>query len=359
MSFGLRDLKKHRRPGGKVSYHRHLVVGEDIFSLSLYHRLWCEHGPGEVVLLAKAVDWKFSGPKSLRGQDNIDAFKRLCPQVSLRMCAEEPLFYKQSGFHPFGGAIASEKLCFAEKFFTLQGAGVDGRELFPCLADTSFLEQLSPLEQSPLELEESRPEDLINPAHYRLFCSDGSSLECQELYWGLGPGKLLEVYRQADADLAKFCRHIRSSGVLHVRYEFAGPIAPAELGNGRTLFFPLSYTHQWGHFIGEFKDSEVLELMAFYDPDETSEEEISKKIKILGRNLEKIFPDFKKEFRGRFIRLEDSGAALEIDDGYFERLKKNHPHLNFVGMNAPLAEGKPGLSFLARGLASVSAEAQA
>ena len=172
---------------------------------------------------------------------------------------------------------------------------MDLEALFPCLRDRNFIQNLGQIPAHSLK----RVEKL--PRHYRLECTGGNVLECEHLYWGRGPWQLLHLYHRPGQALTGLCHKSPPLGALFVRYEFAAPIAVRE----ETLFFPLSYTHPWGHFVGEFGRDGALELVGPFDRENVSEEEIGRRIKMLGRHLEKIFPNFKREYLRRFIRLED------------------------------------------------------
>jgi hypothetical protein len=110
-----------------------------------------------------------------------------------------------------------------------------------------------------------------------------------------------------------------------------------------TLFIPLSYTHEWGHFVGEFKNKgfQEIEFMHFVDEDQSSEEDISRTIRLLKKNMEKIFDQFTKNEHREFISLEQEIGCLKIDDNLFrtslDSLKEILKNFTFIGINAPIA----------------------
>ena len=141
---------------------------------------------------------------------------------------------------------------------------------------------------------------------------------------------------------------------------------------------PLSYTHDWGHFVGEFKDIEIdnpeikdefspkkikfqrANFVTFMDIGHTSEDDISKKIRLLKKILEKIFGENATYFRSEFIKLSPDSGCLNIDDSAGNNALKEYSQLQFFGFNAPLKHSSEGLelcedsrerlSFLARAL---------
>ena len=127
---------------------------------------------------------------------------------------------------------------------------------------------------------------------------------------------------------------------------------------GETFFIPLSLTHEWGHFLGNFFEmngGHFLELQHYFDPEELSEEEVSRRIKILKRSLEKVFPSFSKALENEYLSIDEN--ATQVVDNPLLKDKSKIEGLTFVGENAPLpnldeSKETQGLSHFVRGLIS-------
>ena len=76
--------------------------------------------------------------------------------------------------------------------------------------------------------------------------------------------------------------------------------------------------------------------MCFVDPEHNDEEELSKKVRMLKKSLEKIFEKFNGTKYVEFISLIDSSPSLTIDDTAYGQLASELDHLKMVATNAPL-----------------------
>ena len=86
------------------------------------------------------------------------------------------------------------------------------------------------------------------------------------------------------------------------------------------MFIPLSYTHEHGHYVGEFKTQnghQVADFLHYIDENHASEEDISRIIRGLKKGFEKIFENFSKINFREYIALEDEIACLKIDDNSY------------------------------------------
>jgi hypothetical protein len=147
----------------------------------------------------------------------------------------------------------------------------------------------------------------------------------------------------------EFCESTKTSSALFVKFVFEKPISDMQ----ETLFIPLSYTHEWGHFVGEFNKlqgdangEQEIEFIHFLDEDQASEEDISRYIRLLKKNMEKIFEKFSKIKAREYIVLEQEIGCLKIDDDLFGRSvnegKKEGLNLFLLGINAPLIDTNYG-----------------
>lgn len=345
--FNLLSLKKVQNTEVKNHYFRHVVIGEDLFTLALFWELRKKYGENQVTWVAprpvNKKDLLPIGPSLLRGKENIESFKRYFPDVEVNTFEQPSEFFKELKWRQFGGRAKSEKLLWNEEFFTLERGDFDYEDLFPFLKEENLFEVLEAhrMDFRVKGLVKCTPDDLVEPAHFKITLSNDDLLSCEHLYWGLGPGEFLHEYDDKSAlsdDFITYCEHTSSPSALLVKLAFEKPITDKK----ETLFIPLSYTHEWGHFIGEFKQGEegkqVAEFITFLDIDHTNEDEISKKIRLLKKNLEKIFGENSGEICDEFIKVTTQSPCLKIDDTLFEKVSNEVGHNFFVSYNGPLEQ---------------------
>jgi hypothetical protein len=119
MSFSdIRALKKEESNETVSRFVRHLVVGEDLYSVALYKSLLEKFGNEEVQLLCQSelspLEILPKGPSSLRGQVNIESFKKLFPNIEIKEVEGEAEYFKEQEFRKFSGR-GSLKPFFGER----------------------------------------------------------------------------------------------------------------------------------------------------------------------------------------------------------------------------------------------------
>lgn len=324
-----------------VSY---LVIGKDIFALSQYNKLVKEHGEENVRLLSQdpllRSDLFPKGPTTVRGELNQKIYKEMFHETEIREFAESALFYKDMQWKSFSGRSKSEVLKFDEDFFTGSRIDPDYVSMFKDV-DLSD-EYLNAINESSYQVKIKAIRRLEEG--FVVECINGTEFICKKLYVGLSPFQYLELYEnkhELSDKFMQFCESTKTSSALFVRFVFNKKILS---DMKETLFIPLSYTHDWGHFLGEFKmvgDTQEIEFMHYMDENSLSEEDVSRIIRLLKKSMEKIFPNFLKFKSEEFIALEQEIGCLKIDDDLFhESLKsgKNETKdLFLLGINAPLS----------------------
>lgn len=346
MSFGLSKLKKHVEQRSERSYSRHLVVGEDIYALAMYQKLLETYGPEEVALLGRVIedaeDYRHKGPDAFRGQTNLNLLKDLYPEANLTLDERPSLFLKEGTWREFGGRAKPEPLLFGEEYFARPRI-VGADDFYPKL-DPERLKNMAEKAHQVLlaKLERLTPEDLVENVHWRVTGVDGVHYECERMYWAHSPAYFLELYgdkNKLSDELIELCESTQTSAQLKVSLFFEKPIT--ELS--QTVFIPQSYTHEWGHFVGEFcaekkGPGQWAEFTCFIDKNASSEEEISKKFRLLKKNIEKIAPDMSSTKVQEYLVLSPEAPCLKIDDSKFLERKDEFPNCSFVSVNAPLGE---------------------
>ena len=261
----------------------YLVIGKDIFSLSLYNDLKTAHGVENVRLLSQDAilrsDLFPKGPSSIRGETNQRLFKELYPDVVLTKCSENSMFYKDSQWKSFGGRSKSEVLKYDEGFFTGDRIDPDFEQIFKNIPHSDEFINLVSEEAYHVKIKAIRRVE----ARFIVECINGTEFNCEYLYFGLSPNHYLEYYTEKSElsdEFIQFCESTKTSSALFVKYAFQEkPLSDLK----ETLFIPLSYTHDWGHFIGEFKNNngvQEIEFMHFLEDHLVSEEDVSRIIRL-------------------------------------------------------------------------------
>lgn len=328
----------------------HLVVGKDIFAISIYKALQEKYGKDQVRLLSEDAILKSDllpkGPSTVRGKNNQQVVQELYPAAIGEIGAEQALFYKDMMWKSFGGRSKAEALKFNEEFFTSTRFNVDAEVIFPELKNTTEL-----LANLNSEAYQVRLKSIHRAGTgFKIECINGTEFECEKLYFGQSPYQYLEFYSQKNElsdTFIEFCESTKTPSALCVKFVFEKPISDIK----ETLFIPLSYTHEWGHFIGEFNTSvkdngevQEIEFIHFLDEDQASEEDISRVIRLLKKSMEKIFEKYSKTTASEYIVLEQEIGCLEIDnDLFFNSVnsgKNELQNLFLLGINAPVSDAQ-------------------
>jgi hypothetical protein len=345
MSFNLRSLKKVDDQKVETKYFRHAVFGDDLFSVALLKELQKKYGKENVMWICQRPigekDLIPMGPNTLRGEANIEKFKRFFPDVETKEVDTPAEFFKELKWRPFGGRAKPEPLLWNEEFFTNKRADFDVYAVFPFLKEEGLYEELeaSRTDLGVKSVKKITPDDLAEPANFELELSNSDILKCEHLYWGGGPQSFLDSYsnkNELSNEFITFCEEASAPAALYIQIEFKKPVTD----KNETLFIPLSYTHEWGHFVGEFIDldngGQRGEFVTYMDISHTNEQEISKKIRLLKKNLEKIFGENASVFDSEFIKLSETSPCLKIDDKLFKDLANDWQNLSLASFNAPM-----------------------
>lgn len=332
----------------------HLVVGKDMFAVSIYRDLVLKYGRENVRLLSEdqilSSDSMIKGPGTIRGEENKKVIHDLFPESIVTKILKPSIFYKDMSWKAFGGRSKPEALKFDEEFFT-------GSRFEIPMPEVENIEDSYQVKIKSIAKKENR---------FLIECINGTEFSCEKLYFGKSPYHYMHLFSDKSMlsdRFIQFCESTQTSSALVVKFVFEKPLSDIE----ETMFIPLSYTHDWGHFIGEFKTvgaQQTIEFIHFIDEDHTSEEEISRTIRQLKKSLEKIFEKFSSSKMEEYIAIEHEIGCLKIDDrAYNECLesdKKNTDNLFFIGINAPIINAHckealceysaKNISFLARGL---------
>ncbi len=345
-----------------------LILGGDLFALATYDFFKKKFSSENTKILTKEIlnseNSTFLGPNILRGKENIEYIKNAFEYAEIEETTEASKFYKDMKFKPFGGRGKSETLLWGEEFYTTPAASYSLNKIFPFITEESFYTDARENQIELLYSKVFKEGDL-----WVVECSNGTQIYTKRLVWAESPWKFYEEAVNKEKISNEFIEFVESSKTpcaLHIKLEF-----DKELTEQReTLLIPLSYTHEWGHFICEFSDASLEngrqtgEFLTFIDANDTNEEDISKKIRLLKRNLEKIYPSFKEINAREFIVLTENTHSLNFDDSFFLEAQEFLKNAFFVSSSAPFyyedqneisdADSSCGLTHLARGLKVLS-----
>ena len=333
-----------------------LVVGEDIHTLCYIFKRKAQFENSKFIISKKlnTADIFGKGYEKIRGKQNI----KFCMESPIKDSLSEEYssanFFKDNQFRPFGGRSKNETLQKEEVFFTQKSKKFLFEKELSFLKDSSFwvfLDEKSYTGQIKSlrfkEVDSSWAVELLN----------GTVFSSKNLVWGLPPWKLLSLIKDKSSlnnEFIEFCESTKGAFGLKVLFKLKSKISDM----GETFFIPLSLTHEWGHFLGSFFEmngEHFLELEHYFDPEELSEEEVSRRIKILKRSLEKIFPSFSKDLENEYLSIDEN--ATQVVDNPLLKDKSKIEGLTFVGENAPLpnldkSKETQDLSHFVRGLIS-------
>ncbi len=372
--MGIRSITKLKKVEEKKQtekFVRNVIIGNDIFALNSLYEI--RKKTEEVILYTdKEFDFnaiELKGPSQLRGDVNIEYFKVALKKEEVSISNGEPQFFKDLKFRKFGGRSKPEPIQWGEDFYQNQYANIDLDEIFPLeKIKENFNELLNSVTVAQvIKVKRILTEDMIENAKWYVEFSSGEQVRCENLIWNLNVDQFFSKIENKDSlssEFIQYCDQTRTPSTLNITFEMDGELTEKR----ETLFIPLSYTHEWGHFICEFgeyneeKNKQTAKFVLFVDKSQTSEEELARKIRLLKRNIEKIFPKFKKISYKEYIVLSDFSPCLKIDDSLAKNFLLEDNNLSFVGFNAPLVDQVSqeglfgdslfGLSHLARAHAS-------
>lgn len=348
MSFNdILKLKKQKEDEQKAvnKYYKSLVVGKDLFAVKVHHELSKSIENGSLAFLApdkveslKDLQWR--GPSRARG-NNSNTLKQMCPELVNETAETSAIFFKEGKFHEFDSRAKPSPLLEGESYFMQNTLRINENQIYPELSSDEVLGRvLSEAIACPIvKIEFYRdPEDLIEPIHWEVFLSDGRVIQTSNLYWGLHPFRLMDLLNhreRLDRKIIENFQALRTKSQLSV--EFA--LSSTDFENvDKTWFLPLSQTHDWGHFIGDFfvEDHHAVgRFIHFLDEKEVNEEDVAKKLRILKRNFEKIL-DKKKDIIGdEYVRFEEYSDCQNINDESFVNTPSPFKNLFMFGNNAP------------------------
>lgn len=339
-----------------------LVLGHDLFSLSLYHDLVKKYGEDRVRFLSQEKfekkDLAPKGPSGVRGLDNMNFIRSHYSENQFEIIDQPSQFYKDMQWKVFGGRSKSEALKFHEEHFTTGRIDIRFEEIFSFINQEGFIDWLNErvyaVKVKSIFYNNDEKKFIVE-------CVNGTEFVTKELICGVSPAEFLNFYKNKNElsdQFIQFSEGTHSPSALYMKFDYKKPLTDMK----ESLFIPLSYTHEWGHFMGEFRssgDQQSVDFVHFIDKDHTTEEDVSRIIRLLKKNLEKIFQQPKNVPVKEYISIEDASGCLKIDDDLFNNSEVQFKNLHFIGLNAPLAVASSTETAFAYSLSALNYEARA
>ena len=358
-------LKKEEQKKEETIFVRDLIVGSDIFTVLLVKKMARKHKDSFKILSEAKLtleNIQNLGPYTIRGEANIKAIKS-----EFNLDDSEPVhseFYKEMKFHKFHSRTKPMTLLEGEDFYTHSHIKAEEAGLLDLtMSDVERVNECL-IENRISSIEKLDSTELIDKKNWAIHCTNGLVIECENLYWGESPYQLYHLLSNKsvfDNETVEYLESTKTPLALYVNFSFENVVIDKE----ETIFFPLSFTHEWGHFIGDVSNvdeenvKQVARFVTFVNKEESTEEDISKKIRLLKKNIEKNFESFKGENYSEQVVLTENSPCSKIDDSMLSEDELKKKSLTFFSYNAPLfaksedngnsADSCGSLSYFARG----------
>lgn len=371
--FGIRAFKKQvkeEHKNEKDRFIKHVVYGENSFGVLTFLRLNKQY-PGEVKLICSNPFYKKEMLKewncslnSVRSETVAKALMSMTSRFEICSANNNVVFYKDSKFHRFGGRARPHKLKLGEEFFTSPAyevnlAGLFSTEDYQQLDDVLNQHQLNKI---IADIEVVTPDDLVEKTNFILHSGENEKIRCEKLYFCESPKTFYQLVRnqsQLSDVIQRFAAGIRSYQALGIHLSVEAQISE----QSGTFILPQSMTHEWGSFILEVKAfdpescSQQMTCLSFIAEDDLQEEDLAKKIKLLKRVIERVFPELSKSKYSQDIKFFEDYLQTGVEDERYSELKDQN--VRFLGQSAPIDHiESEKFSYLSRGIYSIMNEEQ-
>lgn len=334
--------KKKTETKSEKCFRRYLVLGSDLYALRAFYFFKDKFGTEEVALLSDKKlsdeDLHLFGPSSLRGDENLEMLRKYFPAFELTVHDKANLFLKEGEWRAFGGRSKGELLLDGEEHFVPQRILYNEKDFFDKAIQKENFEQAQKqfFVRTPNKIYRQEPTDLVERVNWKVECVGGEIFECEHLIWAYAPERFMRAFDSKNLCSSAFieaCEKFDSKYVLYVRFNLKEKLIDTK----ETLFIPLSYTHEWGHFIGEWIDQnegQRGEFLHFIDKEQMNEEEVGKRLRHLKKSLEKIFEKYDEKKVHEFVSLSENGGCRKIDNVEKVFAADDFKNIFFIGENA-------------------------
>ena len=328
-----KDLKKDQVKEYENYFKKYLIIGSDYYSAKSYLNLINQNSSEDVQLISdveiRYENFTLVAPVSIRGEENIDVYNQLVGNDS--SVSDDALFYKDLKFRKFGGRSRSFKILDGEEFYSKQSVK---RVTLPSLTDEEFNQIQSACKtHNVLKIKKIAAEDLIDQANWEVTLSNGKVCQCEELIWGETPlsfYEFLEKEGDVATKIALFCDGLTPITQLRISLEYNKVVTNLI----ETLFIPLSYTHDHGHYIGEITNlagsGSQVNFVHFFHHTEINEEELSRKIRHFKKAIDKVFELKGSTILKEYISISHTAFVEQFQDSALHEIE-DHFSLHFIG----------------------------
>jgi hypothetical protein len=350
--FGIRAFKKQKLENSKQltkKYYKHVVLGENIWASLAYLKLAKLHGKENVKFISPnhydkqtiLTELKCNLPK-LRDENNATILRDKNIHLEIFPKENASIFYKDSKFHDFDGrakpmTLLEDEDHFIPKAFSMKLEGLFSDEEWNNLDETLNAAQDNKFVS---KITVTQPTDLVEKTNFVLTTGELEEIHCEKLYYCHSPKslfKLISNKSELNDDLAEYCNALQERVGLTIDFD-----VDKEIHNcAQTVFLPQSQTHEWGHFILDFNEfnpstkTQNFKAMMFINIDEINEEELAKKVRLLKRTIERIFPEFQKARVTEHIHFDQEFLIRSSDDYSSSYTQDHNSNLIFQGLGAP------------------------
>lgn len=351
----LKDFKSLKANDHKITktlFVKDLIIGHQPISFKIL-----KHLAGNTKEEVKWIhQFDFMAPlhsfslDGIRGQSAGETLKEFYPTLELTEGTENPKFYKDGDFKEFGGRVKPHEIPLHERFFMEKPWKFNYKNF---LGEASDYEALSSCHVKGLinQIKKLSLDNLGARENWQVELTDGTAYQCENLWVTYTPLIFLNLLDKTQNDLFspsfhQFSRAGDGLMPLAVKFKLKSDVSK-ERG---TLFIPQSQTHEWGSFIAEMSDQQLTALL-FMNENESDHEEITKKIKLLKRVLDRIFDNFEKKIVDEAISFDQTAINFNLQDeqhgltDYFPHLKIIS-ELGFIPLKNPQINSLQGLSRL-------------
>ncbi len=363
MSFGLlkqfKDQKKGFQHEHVATFVGNVVLGSDLGSVLKILELRKSYPAESIRLVTNRLvnkqllieNYQY-GVTQIRSEQTMGELYKNFFDVRLSAQKNDPQFYKDGKFHEFSGRAKSMELLDGEHFFLNRGYRLDIESLF----SKEDWENLDTIISTHIDIrivegiEKTESSDLVEKNEWLLTFKDFKKISCENLYSSLSPKRFLSFLKNKEnmtPDIIDVCSSTKIQGALSLTWLMKKEF----VSDDRTFFIPQSMTHEWGHFIVEFEntnDGHLCHGLFLIHEEEPQTEDLASKIKLMKRVVERVFPEFEQNILKEYIRFDEDMFISDVKDSLIEQIGFDYPTLKFIGQMSPMKPHFAEEKFLAR-----------
>ncbi|MBL7663617.1 MAG: hypothetical protein JNM93_00675 [Bacteriovoracaceae bacterium] len=349
MAFGLKkfqNLKEKTETKITNKFYQNIIVGEDISAIATLLKLKDSCAPEKLLFIASdrfnksLLELKLKAQlNQLRGSALAAYFAQPTLETMIYKNAEFKLYTeKQSLPAPFLGR---------ESFFAKPLLSLSLEKLLSLLQikanDWANLDEIIAAyrqDKAVVEVKKTQENDLVNVNKWEIRCSDTQILSCENLFWAASAKKFLNYLTNKDQFHTNTLQFFQSI-VETAGYSMTFSSNEKLFTENTSVLIPQSITHEHGYFLGEFfseNNGQEFTFQAQIHEEDFNTEELSKKILLLKRTLQRIFEKMPANIKESIIFEENMFVDSVNDDLYFDYATHDLDGFFFLGQCSPIAK---------------------